>query len=370
MPEVKANSDNLVNGQEGAGNAKINEKLSELDQNDTNGALTTRNRLDSILPLSQALSSKSNDGSTKMTCSAIQSDSSSDSDSDNGSESSTKDGDDLGDNECGKRTSFSSDYHNSQDVLSDEDNSQDYDKESSNKVTVFNNDAAPLIQAVADSKDGTEEDDASQTLLTEAAQSRHDIERATEINEKINIIDNASQVFDRLRREGVEVLKLNREKNWQSRFLTITAETQFAGNASIPVGLLWLKRFDQGKPYTLASIDKKGKGGILFNGIESIAVTKDKNALNRKQKNGKFKDSITFALYSNKREILFRCMTKEDAFALSLGFQAILDHIRSAQQKAIKKFARGRGQLKVITTSDSMQELDSTTPVESDQWEL
>lgn len=340
-----------------------------------------------------------------MNCSAIQSDFSSDSDSDNGSESSTKDGDDLSDDECGEdgedpsddecgASSFSNDDWNSQDILSKGGGNQVSDKESSNKVTglgFFNNDIALPIQEEAESKDGKEEDFVVKTLPkedfdspTEAARSTH--KRAPGLKEKsqmsgmgiidiplLRLVDNASQVFDQLRYEGVEVLKLNREKNWQSRILTVTAEIQFVGNGSFPVGLLWLKKFDRGKSYTLASIDKKGKGGMLFDGIEFITVTKDNHGLSRKQKK-KFKDSITLALYSNnpgtKREVLFRCITKEDAFALSSGFQAILDHIKSEQKNTIKNLARERGQLKVITTTDSMQELGSTIPVESDQWEL
>lgn len=143
------------------------------------------------------------------------------------------------------------------------------------------------------------------------------------------------QIFERLKYSGIEVLKLNREKNWQLRFLTVTDEvlafekSAVGGIDSCPVGLLWVKKFDHGKQHTLASLGKNGKGGMLFNWIEHMSVTKDNHPLNRKQKKGKFKNSITVALYLNadgyKREVLFRCANREDAFALSTGFQFMLD---------------------------------------------
>mmetsp|Transcript_8697 Transcript_8697/g.19527 ORF Transcript_8697/g.19527 Transcript_8697/m.19527 type:complete len:201 (+) Transcript_8697:2-604(+) len=177
----------------------------------------------------------------------------------------------------------------------------------------------------------------------------------------------------KLSNEGMEVLKLNREKKWQSRFLTITKEVmhfkksddvRFSGIDSSPMGLLWLKKFDRSKQHTVASIDKNGKGGLLFTGIQYVSVMKDNHPLSRKQKKGKFKDSITFVLHTNgsKREILFRCMSKEDAFALSAGFQAILDRIRdgiSTNQK------HGIGQLKKMTIDTDLVGATPKTPLSS-----
>ena len=113
-------------------------------------------------------------------------------------------------------------------------------------------------------------------------------------------------------------------------------DNRFMSFGQCPAGLLWLKNMNNA--HTTAgvlqssTIDKNGgKGGILFTDIQGVSVTNDKYTLSRKQKKGKFKDSITFGLNCNtngmKRKVLFRCMTKEDVFALSAGFQAIIDRI-------------------------------------------
>ena len=334
----------------------------------------TRNGIDSTLSLKHSSLSKDIEGSIQMSSSAIQSDSSSDSDSDNGLESSNEEGEGLSDiEEDGSASSLSDDHH-----------SQDADKESSNEGTVPSDGASlPKMERIK-SKDGKNEGlmtehsppsfetDAvlTEAALTEAVRSSQVLEKR-EVSgiDQVNLPlgfspENASQVFGRLRNGGIEVLKLNREKNWQPRFLTITAETMRLGKIELfPAGLLWVKKFDQGQKHSLTSIDKNGKGGISFYGIDHISVTKDKHALNRKQKKGKFKDSITLVLHSNKygslREILFRCLSNDDAFALSSGIQIILDCIRLNNKSS-------KGQLKVITSGSTME----PSPIESDRWEL
>ncbi|KAL3796049.1 hypothetical protein ACHAW5_007832 [Stephanodiscus triporus] len=377
--DEKTIDENLVNRQEDALVTEGSDKSGEAGQmvkrgNTGSDSLLqsarrgnfTRNGLDSItVSLFNSMSSKGNQGSIQMNGSATQSDSISDSDSDNGSGSSDKEDDD-GDVDGDESESISI-------------NCNEADEEYLNEGT------APSEEKK--SKDGKEEGDSdtsmpersfdteaalTQAALTQAGSSQDNERLSVEVNfPLLSSPENVSRVFDRLRNEGIEVLKLNREKNWQPRFLTITAEiVNFGGNDSFPAGLLWVKKFDQAKQHTMASVDKKGKGGIMFTRIDHISVTKDNHALNRKQKKGMFKDSITLALHSirsgSQREILFRCMSKGDAFALSSGFQAILDRIRFEQQKTNKK--RNIGQLKVITT-DSREELDSTTPI-ADRWEL
>ena len=140
---------------------------------------------------------------------------------------------------------------------------------------------------------------------------------------------NLSMLLTRLRKEGIEVLKLNRENKWQPRFLTVTKEAIDSGNESLfdvcPRGLLWLKKFDPSKAYTEASITGKNrKGGILLTEISRISIrTHNEHPLSKKQMKGKFKNSITFVLHTNglKGDILFRCLDKNDAFALSAGLQ-------------------------------------------------
>ncbi len=145
--------------------------------------------------------------------------------------------------------------------------------------------------------------------------------------------------FERINESGMEVLKLNREKKWQQRFLTITKEVLwFKKNEnngridSCPRGLLWVKN-THSKERSVDNIGKNGRGGVLFANIESVSVTKDDFPLNRKQKRGKFKDSYTFVLHSNVngscRDILFRCEMKEDVCILSAGFHEILDRIKN-----------------------------------------
>lgn len=379
LSEEKAVDENLVIRQEDVLVAESSEKSGEGGLIARRGNFTG-NGIDSILSSqSNSSLSKGCEGSIEMSGSAIESDSRSDSDSDNGLESIDKDGEGLSDiDEDGSASSSSDDHH-----------SQDADKESSNENTAPNDDPSLPKQERMKSKDGKKDDNIeklvtehtmpsfetdailTEAALTEAVRSSQVLEKR-EVSgiDQVNLPlvyspDNESRVFGRLRNGGIEVLKLNREKNWQPRFLTITAETMRLGKFdSFPAGLLWVKKFDQGKQPSLASIDKNGKGGILFYWIDRISVTKDNHALNRKQKKGKFKDSITLVLHSNKygslREIRFRCLSNEDGFALSSGIQSILDCIRLNKKS-------NKGQLKVITSGSMME----PTPIESnDRWEL
>lgn len=198
-----------------------------------------------------------------------------------------------------------------------------------------------------------------------------------------------SRILNRFRTEGVEVLKLNRERHWQSRFLTVTKEViwfrktsdvRFCGVDSYPRGLLWVKKFDQDKQHSLASINKNGQGGLLFSTIQYISLMKDNHPLSRKQKKGKFKDSITLVLHAcsngSKREILFRCMNKDDAFALSSTFQAILDRLGDDYLNSKNR----REQPKVNVTTTEVIGRHPKTPlalskafsprVNEDRWEL
>lgn len=158
--------------------------------------------------------------------------------------------------------------------------------------------------------------------------------------EKTNGIrtDEMNAFLEKLNGSGMEVLKLNREKKWQQRFLTITKEVMwFKKNKndgsidSFPKGLLWAKNIHS-KEQSVDNIGKNGKGGTLFADIESVSVTKDNFTLNRKQKRGKFKNSYTLVLRTNvngsNRDILFRCMTKDDVCILLAGFHEVLHRIK------------------------------------------
>ena len=152
---------------------------------------------------------------------------------------------------------------------------------------------------------------------------------------------NLSMLLTRLRKEGIEVLKLNRENKWQPRFLTVTKEAIDSGNESLfdvcPRGLLWLKKFDPSKAYTEVSITGKNrKGGILLTEVSRISIrTHNEHPLSKKQMKGKFKNSITFVLHTNglKGDILFRCLDKNDAFALSAGLQQCFQELLHNEKK-------------------------------------
>lgn len=203
----------------------------------------------------------------------------------------------------------------------------------------------------------------------------------------------------RLKQEGVEVLKLNREKRWQPRFLTITKEeielggtSILAENVSLPKGLLWVKKLDHNKTYSVTNIGKQGKGGVLCSQIESVSITKDKFSLSKKQSKGKFKDSFTLVLHldidGTKRDVFFRCITKEDVCTLSAGFQSVIEGFKA---NTVAEQNRESTTLHVATNASSMQVptgvIDSTTtpptalakpfnpkaeasPVAEDRWEV
>ena len=184
------------------------------------------------------------------------------------------------------------------------------------------------------------------------------------------------QVLAKLSSTGIEVLKLNHQKKWQPRILTVTREVtnfqksedlRFNGFDSCPQGLLWVKNFDRTTMHhTVASIYNSGKGGLLFSSIECVSVMKDKHPLSRKQKKGKFKESITFVLHVKnaesgpKREILFRCVNKDDVFALSSGFQAIIDRMRNDELTG--KIRGIKGELKRMSI-DTLPDGNTETPL-------
>lgn len=201
-----------------------------------------------------------------------------------------------------------------------------------------------------------------------------------------------NNILDRLSNEGVEVLKLCREKNWQPRFLRVTKEVmwfrktndvRFCGVDSYPRGLLWVKKSDLGKQHNLSFINKNGQGGLLFSALKHISLMKDNHPLSRKQKKGKFRDSITLVLHSSlnetKREILFRCLNKDEAFALSSAFQAILDRLGD-DNRYNQRSSKGELKVNAATTELLGQHSNPKTPlalskafspkVNVDRWEL
>ena len=131
-----------------------------------------------------------------------------------------------------------------------------------------------------------------------------------------------------------------------------------------------MKKFDA-KHRTVASIDKHGKGGMPFRAIRRVSVTKDKHPLSRKQKRGPFKDSVTLVLHTEtKREVLFRCARKDDAFALAAGVQAIVDRVRGDRDKenAVGPISPPSRTPTAAAKPFSPKALSS--PVDEDRWEV
>ncbi|KAL3787587.1 hypothetical protein HJC23_000075 [Cyclotella cryptica] len=197
------------------------------------------------------------------------------------------------------------------------------------------------------------------------------------------------QLLTRLGEEGMEVLKLNRERKWQPRFLTITKEVvwfkksddiRYSKIDCCPQGLLWVKKFNgHSKEHSVTSVGKNGKGGIMFSGIKSVSVTTDNFTLSKKQKKGKFNDSFTFVLHSDfggtKRDILFRCCSKEDICTLSAGFQAIIDRIKNETVVVPRKLKSQQDKLpmpmeQVISPRAVAKPFSPKTSESDDRWEV
>lgn len=152
-------------------------------------------------------------------------------------------------------------------------------------------------------------------------------------------------MMERFQKEGISVLKLNRQNQWQPRILTVTKDVnvfletndaRFKGIDSCPKGMLWMKKFHDSERNASSIIGKKAKGGLFFSTIESISVTKGKHSLSKKQQKGEFKDSFTLVLHTNdngtRKDINFRVAKKDDLILLSSGLQAVIDRMKNEEQ--------------------------------------
>jgi hypothetical protein len=152
-------------------------------------------------------------------------------------------------------------------------------------------------------------------------------------------------MMERFQKEGISVLKLNRQNQWQRRILTVTKDVnvfletndaRFKGIDSCPKGLLWMKKFNDSERSASSVIGKKAKGGLFFSTIESISVTRGKHSLSKKQQKGEFKDSFTLVLHANdngtRKDINFRVAKKDDLILLSSGLQAVIDRMKNEEQ--------------------------------------
>ncbi len=142
----------------------------------------------------------------------------------------------------------------------------------------------------------------------------------------------------RIKHMAVEVLKLNREKKWQTRYLTVSKEGTWLKSSAksdacfCPLGLLWVKKFSKSREYSVLTIDKQGRGGVLLANLVQVNVSEDKNgnsALTKTQMK-KFHDSCIVSIQGKSSFVTLRC-ERNDADAILIGCNAIIDVLRGSR---------------------------------------
>uniref|UniRef100_A0A7S3VFR9 Uncharacterized protein n=1 Tax=Chaetoceros debilis TaxID=122233 RepID=A0A7S3VFR9_9STRA len=112
-----------------------------------------------------------------------------------------------------------------------------------------------------------------------------------------------------IKNSPLEVLKINRDNKWQARHLTVSKEGTWLNQSSkkdacfCPLGLLWVKKFNKSNGHSITSINKQGRGGILF--VHMARVQMEKHLLNQYPPSSrqieKFQQPVVIRLYSNGR---------------------------------------------------------------------
>ena len=150
---------------------------------------------------------------------------------------------------------------------------------------------------------------------------------------------------------GVGVLKLNRRKQWQVRYFTISKELialtaheqkcKTGDVAQCPKALLWLKQFDpKNGGYAATNIDKSGHGGMLFVDLVDVTVTNKEDTQNpipRKLMNT-FKNSVSLSMHfemdGQNRSIEFRCKDNDEAQFMCTCMKGIRDLLK--QERSLR----------------------------------
>jgi len=163
---------------------------------------------------------------------------------------------------------------------------------------------------------------------------------------------------------GVQVLKLNTRKQWQTRYFTVSTEqialsaheaiSKSGEIAQCPKALLWLKKFNpKTGGYGIINIDKNGHGGMLLVDLVDIQVSDRKDDMLGnpipKKLIDKFEKSVLVTLkYKMKgilRSIEFRCRDNDEAQFLCTCMRVIRDLLRrerSLRQKLSKQVSNKR----------------------------
>ena len=158
---------------------------------------------------------------------------------------------------------------------------------------------------------------------------------------------------------GVQVLKLNTRKQWQTRYFTVSNEqialsaheaiSKTGEIAQCPKALLWLKKFSpQTGGYGLMNIDKNGHGGMLLVDLVEIQVSDSKDDMLEhpipKKLMDRFQNSVLVTLKYKMsgflRSIEFRCKDNDEAQFLCTCMRVIRDLLRrerSLRQKLSKQ---------------------------------
>ena len=166
----------------------------------------------------------------------------------------------------------------------------------------------------------------------------------------------------RLKNQGMDVLKMNRDKKWQDRVLTVSKEvtylsqgknTIFSGDRGhCPQGLLWAKKFNtKTREHSVADIDKTGKGGMLLSNLQGASLGNVTDyPLSKKQLQGEFKDSVVVVLHTaedgypgNLRDVVLRCKSMDDATFICSGCKAIADTLQRDAEAKILASQKGNG---------------------------
>lgn len=161
-------------------------------------------------------------------------------------------------------------------------------------------------------------------------------EKCTDMmNDEIHHMQMLDRFCNHIKVAPLEVLKLNREKKWQTRFLTVSKEGSWLNAGEVlpptfcPSGILWVKKLIKGHSYSIVSIDNSGKGGGLFSHLERFDVqgkVLEKYPFSKKQRM-KFYDCVIVRLYfknENQTFVTLAC-TKSSSEAIMAGCSAIIE---------------------------------------------
>jgi hypothetical protein len=147
-----------------------------------------------------------------------------------------------------------------------------------------------------------------------------------------------------MKRHGMEVLKLNRDKKWQTRFLTVSKEVlwvkpgdvngHYGDRAQCPLGILWMKRFNAAKDYSVSAVGRQGRGGVLCDQLVKVSATGCSNvghSLNKKQQNTfKFAVAVnlTYSACGVSKSVFLLCKSTDAAHFLCTGLRVLMDALQ------------------------------------------